>query len=670
MVKGLYLRLARHTLGDNRRVTVPYLLTGVATAMLFYMIAALADNSALGQMRGGGVLRGLLQFGTWVAAIFSAIFLLYTNSFLIKRRKKEFALYNMMGMEKKHIARLLAVETLFIGGVSVVAGLALGLLFNKLAFLALLRLLDQRAVFGFEVSPIALLLTLGLFGFIYLLTLLGNCVRIHAASPMDLLRSASAGEREPKTRWLLAILGVLALGAGYWLSLATKDPVEALAMFFVAVLLVIAGTYLLFTAGSIAGLKLLRGNRRYYYRARNFTAVSGMLYRMKQNAVGLANICILSTMVIVTLSTTLCLYAGMERSLDGRYAREVRILTQDASEEEVDRIQAKAGAVLADMGLAPDKTVGYRWATAETMKEGDSFVAARIFNREDADAVTNLCFILLEDYNRWEGTDRTLEPKEVLLYSTAGEYPQETLRVYDAAFAIKEELPSFSAAGIDAAQPAKSLYAIVKDSAALDVLSAEEKVALWGEGWTAEGEQPASPWRYVYAFDVPGAAPEQKLELQQALNAAFSPLDGRLYVTSRESARDSDLNTYGGLFFVGVFLGALFLSGTVLIIYYKQVSEGYDDRRRYEIMQQVGMSHVEVKQSIVSQIRLVFFLPLATACVHMAFAFPVVTRMLQLFEMNDAGMFAAVCLAVVGVFALTYFLVYALTARTYYKIVS
>ncbi|NLD83106.1 MAG: ABC transporter permease, partial [Clostridiales bacterium] len=290
-------------------------------------------------------------------------------------------------------------------------------------------------------------------------------------------------------------------------------------------------------------------------------------------------------------------------------------------------------------------------------------------SEEDYASITNLCFILLPDYNRWEGTDRTLGEGEVLLYSTAGEYPGDTLRVYDAAFSVKEELPSFSAAGIDTAQPAKSLYVIVKDMAALDVLGTEEKVALWGERLTSEGEQLASPWRYVYAFDVPGATSEAKLNLRPALNEAFS-LDGTLYIESREGARDSDLGTYGGLFFVGVFLGALFLAATALIIYYKQVSEGYDDRRRYEIMQQVGMSHVEVKQSIGSQIRLVFFLPLATACVHMAFAFPVVTRMLQLFDMNDAGMFALVCLGVVGVFALIYLLVYSLTARTYYKIVS
>lgn len=655
MRKGFYPRLAAFNIKKNMQLYLPYLLTGTCTIMMFYMMTALANNTAYSRMSGGGSISSILGFGVGVVGIFAVVFMLYTNSFLIKRRKKEFGLFNILGMEKKHIAKVLFWETVYVALGSLAAGLALGILLNKLVFLALLKILHFQVQMGFEISGFAVGTTLVLFGCVYLISLLFNMGQIHLAKPIELLYGGSVGEKEPKTRWVLTLLGVLTLGAGYYISLTTKDPLSALLLFFVAVVLVMIGTYCLFTAGSIAVLKALRRNKKYYYQPKHFTAVSGMIYRMKQNAVGLANICILSTMVLITVSTTVCLYAGMQDVLNARYPREIQLESKEAADDTLARIDQSVTQAMDSRGLTPQNVLQYRYLLTPAYEQGDTLrTDDGVGAMYSTGAGKNVYFIPLVDYNAMTGRQVELADGDILIYSNRGAYAYDMVRVFDQEWRIQEYLQEFPGQGFSAAMVTSSYYIVVKDMTLMEYLA-------------AQGETTYGGIRCLYAFDVDADDATQVEVYRQVKESLEDTLN---YGECKADSKADFYSLYGGLFFVGLFLGSLFIMATVLIIYYKQISEGYDDRRRYEIMQKVGMSRAEVKTSIHSQILTVFFLPLVTAFIHVAFAFPVVTRMLEVFSMTNIGLFAGTTAAVAGVFALLYAAVYALTARTYYRIVS
>lgn len=660
MNKLFYQKLAATNIKKNSQTYIPYILTSIGTVTMFYIMKALSVNKGLDMMHGSDSLKSLLSMGSFVVALFSLIFLFYTNSFLIKRRKKEFGLFNILGMEKKHLSQIMFFETLYIAVISLGAGLIGGILLSKLMYLVLLKLLNFAVPMGYDISLSAIVSTLILFGIIYGLTFINNVRQIHLAKPIELLKGGQVGEKEPKTKWLLTLIGLVCLGSGYYIALTTESPIAALNKFFIAVLLVIAGTYCLFTAGSIALLKLLRKNKTYYYKTKHFTSVSGMMYRMKQNAVGLANICILSTAVLVMLSTTVSLYLGMEDVLRTRYSRNVIISSSDISDNYLDGVWNTTNNVLKKYNAKAENVLQYRYLSLVTRQDGNTFTNGRGKMTEITSEISVLYFVPLEDYNAMNNTSFTLKKDEILLYSSRNDYKDHTLSVFDQTFTVNETLKSFTGNVSDTRDVTDSYYIIVKDTSVLDEIAAKEV--------DTDGNN-TSYIRCFLGFDL-NTDNKKAINISNDIRTSFEGNYENSHVEAAAESEESFYAIYGGLFFLGIFLGALFIMATVLIIYYKQISEGYDDKERFEIMQKVGMSHEEIKKSIRSQVLTVFFLPIVTAGIHIAFAFKVITKLLVILNLNNVTLFAWCTAGTMLVFAVFYGIIYTMTARVYYKIVS
>jgi putative ABC transport system permease protein len=662
--KGLYPRLAAVNLRKNRQTFLPYLLTCSGTAMMFYIMLTLWGDPALSRMVGGSELQYMLMLGAVVTGIFSVVIVFYAHSFIMKQRKREFGLYNILGMSKGNIGRILAWETLYSAAISIAAGLGLGILFSKLVQLALLKLLRFDVRFGLYIGPAALGLTAALFAGIFLLTLLDSMRVVSLSKPVELLHGSQEGEREPKSKWVLAVLGVLFLCTGYGLAVSVKSGLEALTMFFIAVICVIIGTYLLFTAFSIVLLKRMRANKNYYYKTAHFATVSGMLYRMKKNAGGLASICILSTMVLVTVSTTVCLYMDVDEILDIMYPHEIQVqyFNSEDSAARQDVEQKIQNAVKAQ-GLSMSDYQAYQLLNIQTADNG----GGRFSRKSDSGTVCCFDVINAGDYNTMTGLSVSLAPGEALMYTenTTGEaYTGGSITIGGRSYKLTtlSDFPFKESGAYN--KDKEQYYMVVADTAEQKALS------------DALSEQREAGGMYLSInLDVDGTT-EQKIDCAKAVETALTVTgpDGRRGISGNVSGRSVNyqdfLANYGGMLFLGIFLGFLFLMATVLIIYYKQVTEGCDDRERFRIMQNVGMTKSEVKSTIHSQVLIVFFLPLAAAIVHIAFAFPMIRQMLSVLGLSDIALFAYCTLAAIGVFAVLYTLVYVLTARTYYRIVS
>lgn len=665
MNRGFYIRLAVQNMKKNKRTCLPYLFTCVCSVMMYYLMSFLTLNPGMEQMPRSQNIRSIMGMGTGVIAIFSVIFLFYTHSFLVKRRKKELGLYNVLGMEKKHIGRMLFYETLINGAMSLALGIFIGILGSKLVFLFLLRLLSFPVTLGFYVSVRSIGNALLLFGAIFLGSYLDGLRQIYVADPIQILQGGSVGEKEPKTRWLLALAGIGVLGGGYHIAVTTESVMAALPYFFVAVVLVMAGTYCLFIAVSVAVLKALRNWRGFYYKTAHFTAVSGMIYRMKQNAVGLANICILSTGVLLMISTTVSLYIGREEILTGRYPHEICLTAYQTDEDGYRKMQEITERVLKDHDLEPEDVTCYRSAQIAVLDKGEELVPLKDDQElyAEMEKIAGVAFIPLEDYNACMGEARTLGPGQALFFTNKeGRDGRREVSIDGKRWEIAEELDTFFAEKKVGSPMLADLYLVVDTVEPLE--------------WIA-GRYPAfGGITYREDLDLsgdPAVFQEAEDELAAQMSQAFdgeSDKESYVQVGGREQSRVSFFSTYGGLFFLGIFLGSLFLMATALIIYYKQLSEGYEDRQRFEIMQKVGMSKREVRRSISSQILIVFFLPLVTAMVHIAFAFPLMRRLLALMNLYNGGLFAVCTLATIGCFALVYGIIYMLTARTYYRIVN
>lgn len=596
--RSFFPRLALVNMVRNSRYYGPYLLSCGALAAMYYILRFLTWNEVIQTVRGAAYLQVMMSIGCFVVALFSTVLLLYANSFVMKRRQKELGLYNILGLEKRHIAALCFWETLLCAAVVIPGGIAAGILLSKLILLLLLKLVQIPVQFGFSVS-----------------------VR-------------GVGETA-------ALLG------GYAIALTTRNPVNALMLFFVAVILVMLGTYCLFTAGSIALLKRLRANKGFYYQTRHFTAISGLLYRMKQNAVGLANICILACMVLVTVSGTLCLYLGAEKSLDGRYPDDI-LVTQTLKDDTdpaatldlVQRTVADAGRQMADLRYETSASFHARYS-------GNTLLT----DMSQSGLLTEITVLTAEEYSRLTGETVALGENQVLAYADGDfQLPETFFYEYEEApIQVKARLDSFPAG----------------DSA---IVTNEVMLGLVADGTLAEHLMNTDLARRTFRIHLnTDGADSEKLACAKAVLAVS---DGRYGVASRQEMAEEFYAMYGGFLFLGIFLGLLFLMATVLIIYYKQVSEGYEDQRRYQIMQQVGMSRREVGASIRGQILLVFFLPLLTAGLHILAAFPMLCRILELFGLHEVGMFALCTAGTLAVFAAVYALVYGLTARTYERIVG
>ena len=665
-MRNLYPRLAATNLKKNRRFYLPYLLACIVIVALFCIILTLASDPYLGQMQHGGSVSQVLGFGVLIMALFSAIILFYTNSTFTKQRKREFAIYNILGMEKRHISYVLFWESLYTAAMALFFGLVAAGVFSKLLQLVLVRLIGGEATFGLNIRLMSIGYTAAFFGALFLLLLLNTIRIIHLSNPVQLLRAGSEGEREPRSKWILALLGAVCLAAGYIISLRTNAALYAIQYFFPAVILVIIGTYLTFIALSIVVLKALRKNRRYYYKTSHFATVSGLIYRMSRNAAGLASICILSTMVLVTVSTTVSLYKGVDAYAAVRWPQDMTLtLMTDKQTNTVPDVAPVLQVVddaMTRSGLTQSNVHGYRTVRFSTLRSGD---ALDQFTGSGVDAYTVLV-LDTEGYADLTGEQVTLAPGEALAW-TDGKPFGDTVTICGRAFRLRQ-LDSFPLDSGSSIMGLHTLYLVVPDLDSVLELRAQQNAYASEHGGTR------SMLNYTYQFDLSGTDDEQLDALHALLSdpafASAAEAANVQYTTDMRADGYPTLRSmYGGFLFLGFFLGFVFLFATVLIIYYKQVSEGYDDRGRFRIMQQVGMTPKEVKATIRTQVLLMFFLPLVTAAIHIAFAFPLIKQIVFAFGLQNVHLFLLCTLGTFGVFALLYTFVYLLTARTYYRIV-
>lgn len=665
-----YPRLAWTGIKNNRRLYLPYILTCIGMVAMFYIMLSLSTGEFLDKMRGGTTLGTVLGLGAGVIGFFAVLFLFYTNSFLIRRRKKEFGLYNILGMGKRNIARVLFSETLILAAVSLVFGLILGAALSKLAELGLAFFVESDAGYDFTVYPTAMGYTVLLFVCIFLLLFFKSVGQVGLSNPVELLHSESVGEKPPKANWVFGILGIVLLAAAYYISVAIEQPVAALGWFFIAVLMVIAATYLLFIAGSVLLCRILQKNKRYYYKPDHFVSVSSMAYRMKRNGAGLASICILITMVLVMIASTSCLYFGKEDVLREQYPYDFIIScdydNQKFDQADIDRTKTAIDAYFDRHGGITDGVYGKVASLAGGFKDGRLEVDSSIANIDAyaVDSVCNFNVVSLDDYNRNTGNNISLADDEALLFTKKADINTDTVQIADG----KKYRVVRTDGGYDFGHDTNTLAVGSVCLVVSDFDSAVEELCKLN-ALHESGRIVILEWRYQLnpAADYDTQA-EMTNDLSDCLAANHS--NGGYSMLSYAGARDDFYGSFGGLFFLGIMLSIVFIIAAVLIIYYKQISEGYEDQSRFEIMQKVGMTKKDIRKSINSQMLTVFFLPLLFAIVHLGFAFPIINKLLLLFGLDNLGLLLLTAAISALVFALFYIIVYRVTSNAYYSIVS
>lgn len=665
-----YSKFALNNLVKNKRFIIPYVLSTIFTIMSFYILSSLAFGDNLNKLPNGiKATKQVLSLGIIVIAIFSTIFLFYTYSFLVKRRVREFGLYAVLGMTKKQIAKILVLETIFIAVTTLVVGIGLGILFDKLMLLILLKLFSATVTFGFSITPIAVVFSVLLFGGIYFLLLLYTVIKIARLRIVALLKDENKGEKEPKSRWILAIIGLALIGYGYYTAQTVQNPVKALLVFFYAVVAVIIGTYLVFMAVSITVLKIMKNNKNFYYKPKNFISVSGLLYRMKRNAVGLANICILSTMVLVTMGSTSALYAGMEKSYNERFPRQLMVAGYNSTSEKLKKIENNAKLSAKEAGTEVEDMVSYSSLPMVGRLVEDKF------NFEsnvgvDLSNVKMIVVLELKDYNKTANKNKTLESNEVLLHiDKKGNYNHNSISLNGSDYKIKEKLSEFPGAiGSAAANIIDTYYVVVKDekevtklATKLTELSSKE---LEKRGISIESGTPTL--QNYAAFNIKDTTKEAKvIENFKKLEEGES-----VSIEGKEENRLTFRGVFASFLFIGVFISLIFVTSQVVIMYYKQISEGYEDKGNFEIMRKVGITDKQIKQSIRSQVLLIFFSPLIIATLHTIVAYPFIEKILRLFLITDNSIFLQALAVTIVVFAIFYLIVYAITSKIYYRIIK
>lgn len=655
MNNSFYLKIAWTNLKKNSKIYVPYILACICAVITYYVMDSILLNEGLKGFRGADQLVMILRAGVVIIGIIAVIFLFYINSFLIKRRKKEIGIYNVLGMEKKHIARVLSIETIIIALVSLIIGVLGGTILGKLLFLILIKLLRLKEVLTFSISPIAIYNTFKLFSLIFLAILIANLCSVKANSPMELLRGGNKGEKEPKASVVVAILGIIILATGYIMAITIDSPIKSFPTFFIATILVIIGTYITFVSGSIIFLKKLKKNKKFFYKTNNFVSVSGMLYRMKQNAVGLASICILSTAVLITLSTTISLYAGQEESLKIKYPYDIEVSIDKTVNNNIFDILTYAREEGMSNNVKVKDFAEYDTLELLGFKDGNSFSSTNI----DISNISNIKGITLyteEEFNKIEGKEENLEDNEVLVFSVGEKFNNSEVIINNNKFNVKKELEKIKIANENKNDFIEEFIIVVKDNFIIDTI--EKSV----------DENSFKKSRHNVAFDVDGSQ-DDIMEFLNQVKSKISEYDETV-MEDIFTDREEFYSVNGGFIFLGSFIGLLFIIGTVLIIYYKQISEGYDDSERFKIMQKVGMSKLEVKRTINKQILMVFFLPPLIAIVHIMFAFKIIIKLLSLFGMYSTSTLIIATCSTIFVFLILYIIVYRLTYRVYYKIVE
>ncbi len=672
---GFYPRLAADGIRKNKRMFTPFILTCAGMVMMFYIIMYLAVSSVLDSLIGAETLRQMFALGSWVIAVFAAIFLFYTNSFLIRRRKKEFGLYNMLGMGKRNIARILFWETLITAVVSISLGLVGGIAFSKFAELGMVNTMHGEVTYDLSVSGVAVVRCLQVFGVIFFLLLLNSIRQVRFSSAISLLRSENAGEKPPKGNWLFGILGIALLAGAYYLAATIENPVAALFVFFAAVVMVIVGTYLAMISGSVLFCRMLQKKKSYYYKPNHFVSVSSMVYRMKRNGAGLASICILATMVLVIMASTACLYFGERDVIESRYPRDINLEFRfdELSDFADERTQILKNGVMAELearNVTPQNAYYYRSANLYGVIRDDVVEVNSVFISE-AEAINSsylFYFVPLADYNEVMGTHETLDEGEALLYSYRTDFNTDRITFRGGeSFQIKKKIDAFTGSGDTAMDMLSSLMLVIPD---LETgLQQIDNIAVY------EGSK-LLQMKWICNLDTE-LTPEEQITLYHDLTNTFLNDSVKetlgyvgVYTSSQEFEQDDFYGLFGSLFYLGMILSFVFLLATVLIIYYKQISEGYEDQARFAIMQKVGMTKREIRKSINSQLLTVFFFPLILAAIHMCFAFPIVRKLLLMFNLNNVILFAATTGISLLIFAVFYTIVYRLTSNAYYKIVS
>ena len=671
MHKGIFSRLAKQNIRNNKSTYIPYMITCIFCIAMIYMMEFLRDCPTLDQaVRQADEVRMIVFTGEIVVEIFCIIFLIYSNSFLMKRRQKEIGLYNILGLERNHIGIVMFLETIITSIGSFAGGIAAGIIGSKLALLLLLKLLHIPSVLGFYISVKGIFTCLFMFGIIFLMILFLNLAKIHLSRPVELLRGNNTGEKEPVAKWLMALIGFICLGVGYYLAVTTESPIKAITIFLLAVILVMAGTYLLFTAGSIVILKFLRCRKSFYYRTGNFISISGMLYRMKQNAIGLASICILSTGVLLMISMTVSIYFGMNDIMLNRYPYDVDMSVTSISEDECQTAIEAFEKAIADNKVPVEKSVEEIYLDIVCSKNGDQILIKPANTIRNSDSVLVLSLLDQAEYERLTGISANLNDGEIFAWYPSA-VQKDSVTVDETEFTVKKWLDK---------NPLTCGEDAVSDNAVLVVTDEDFKKfdEMRTEMYKGVSSAPAGEDLTLHlGLDITGSETD-KIDFGTPVMEVVKDLkkNGGLsensWITSgiRQQEYESYYADNGSLLFIGIFLGSLFLMGTAMIIYYKQISEGYEDQKRFEIMQKVGLSRREVRSSVRRQILMVFFLPLLMAMLHITMAFPMIRRMLLLFGMTNTKLFIGCTAGTVLIFAVVYGLIYLMTARSYYHIVE
>ncbi len=673
MMNIFYPKLAIDGIKRNRRLYFPYILTGMVMVMMSYIIYFLSASEMLEHIKGGGTLRTMFPLGSVVVALFSLIFMFYTNSFLIRQRNKEFGLYNVLGMDKSNLGRLMLWENLFVYGISVIGGLIFGIAFSKFAELIMYNLLSADITYSLRIDLASAGRVLILFTGIYFLLLLNSIIKVRRSNPLEMLRSENVGEKPPKANWILAALGIIILAYAYYIAISIEQPLTAIVWFLIAVILVIIATYLLFISGSVAFCRILQKNKNYYYKPNHFVSVSSMAYRMKRNGAGLASICVLVTIVLVILSATLSMFIGVEDSILTRYPKDISVRLsipnmEYFNEETFSNMRDKIDSIVADKKDACD----YSGIDVAGFFTEDGIIVEQSsladFNISSYENIGYLHIITIDDYNRIMGTNESLANDECLLHCYRTEYSGDTFTIENCSpLKVKSVLSEMYISGYSAMQMVPTVTLVTSDINEL----VEPLLHIANSLGNSILE---IFWSYDFDMD---ASPDAKIEAYNSIKAEIPniiiPVENGSYsytINCREEERSAFFGMYSGLLFIGVLLSIVFLFAAVLIIYYKQISEGYEDQKRFEVMQKVGMTKEDIRKSINSQVLTVFFLPLVLAGLHLGFAFPILWKLLQMFNFDNLPLMIGVTVASFGIFALVYAFVYKITSSVYYVIVS
>lgn len=682
MKSGFYLKTAWNNIKKNYRFYIPQILTSMGLLACLYIVYTLKADERIIQIPGGDYIPTFMSIGTAIISLLSVILIFYTNSFLMRQRKREYGLYNILGMEKRHVGKIMFFETAISGGVAILLGSAFGILFYKGCSLLICGIFQTDIILGFQFITLSTILPPALFFVVlFLMAFVLNRISIARMKPVELLASHQTGEKEPKVKGLIFLIGLISLAAGYAISICTEEPLSALLLFFVAVFLVIIGTYFLFTAGSIFVLKALRKNKKYYYNKTHLPIVSGLLYRMKQNAVGLASICILATGVLVMISTTVSLYSGMQETLDQNYPQDLYLtcdytttdgVTHNISADVLeDAVQKSAEAY-----QVPIQTIEKQeYLNVSYMFDGECFLteSETVFNM---DQLANVIYITEDIYTELTGRTFGLKAGEVAIGTSAASFgataqPGETVTLHGKTYQVKELLTNFPIESSMAMITRNNYGIVVADEDVMNELYLAQKEA-YGENASERTERVAVIYENREQAAAVGQEMQEEICAQLDRYASAHPeYDGQITKSCQSywDAREAVIGMYGTLLFLGIILGLVCLFATMLIIYYKQISEGYEDRQRYQIMKKVGMSDDEIKKTVRAQMLLVFFLPLVFAGIHTAFAFPILNRLLHIILLSSTNLFIICTWITFAAFALSYIMIYSLTAKTYYKIV-